>query len=80
VVYFPRQHVATEYLIESDKTSRCPLKGSAVYFDLIFLDRRQADVAWSYQQMLDFDTRLELIHKTVAFDAAAVQIIEHKNR
>jgi uncharacterized protein (DUF427 family) len=80
VVYFPRQHVATEYLIESGKTSRCPLKGSAVYFDLNFLDRHQLALAWSYQQMLGFDTRLELIHKAVAFDAAAVQIIEHKNR
>jgi len=80
VVYFPRQHVATEYLIESGKTSRCPLKGSAVYFDLNFLDSRQLALAWSYQQMLDFDTRLELIHKAVAFDASAVQILEHKNR
>jgi len=80
VVYFPRQHVAIEYLTVNGKTSHCPLKGSAMYFDLNVLDGSQLALAWSYQQLLDFDTRLELIRNAVAFDNAAVQIIEHHTR
>jgi uncharacterized protein (DUF427 family) len=46
--YFPRAAVASEHLVESGKTTRCPWKGKASYFHVEARGERNPDAAWTY--------------------------------
>lgn len=46
--YFPRIDVKMDFLKTSDKTTHCPHKGNAAYFDIETKDGRRDNLAWSY--------------------------------
>jgi uncharacterized protein (DUF427 family) len=48
-VYFPRDAVKQEYLQTSSKTTECPWKGTANYFDVVVDGERNEDAAWTYR-------------------------------
>ena len=53
VIYLPRQDLATE-LTHQENTTHCPLKGDANYYTLQTNSHVITDLAWSYDQPLDF--------------------------
>jgi uncharacterized protein (DUF427 family) len=62
--YFPRESLAREHLVESEKTSWCPWKGTASYFHVEAGGERNRDAAWVYR---DPRRRAEKIRDRVAF-------------
>ncbi len=46
--YFPRQSIASEHFVESDRHSRCPWKGLASYFDVVVDGAVNEGAAWYY--------------------------------
>lgn len=46
--YFPPQSVDRQYLIPSEHTSVCAVKGTAQYFHVRVGDLRNANAAWTY--------------------------------
>lgn len=74
VIYFPREDVDMGRLVRIDKSSHCPLKGDAEYFDAMLDGRRIAEVAWSYDRTLTF---ADAIKDHVAFYPQRVQVVEH---
>jgi len=46
--YFPAEAVRHELLAESSRTSVCPWKGTAGYYDVIAGGRSNASAAWYY--------------------------------
>lgn len=58
-VYVPMDDVKAS-LIENDRTTHCPLKGDAVYFDLMSTDGQihTPDIAWAYPEPLNFAHQL----------------------
>ncbi len=46
--YFPRLDVKMDFLKSSNKSSVCPHKGTAEYFDIETKDARRRNLAWSY--------------------------------
>ena len=73
VVYFPPEDVRAEFLNLVDKTSQCPLKGTASYYD-INTDTLIRNGAWQYKSTLAFDPMLARIECCVAFDRRFVTI------
>ena len=73
VVYLPKEDVKVK-LVEEDKQTRCPLKGTAAYFGLSDGQSSHESIAWSYPEPLDF---AEPIRGLVAFYASKVIIEEH---
>ena len=53
VIYFPRSDISMAFFDQSDKTTHCPHKGDATYFDLIAKSGTIADAAWSYEAPLE---------------------------
>jgi uncharacterized protein (DUF427 family) len=49
VFYIPRADIRAEYFVRSARTSHCPYKGDACYFDLVVDGTRRADAVWSYE-------------------------------
>ena len=49
-VYFPREDVRDEFLVESPTTSRCWWKGKARYFTVAVDDDVNVDAAWTYPE------------------------------
>lgn len=49
VIYFPRGDVAMDLLVRSERSSVCPLKGTASYFSLITPSVEVQNLAWSYE-------------------------------
>lgn len=76
VVYFPRQDVKMSFLTETKDHTHCPLKGQSAYFNIGALNETFHHAAWSYQTVLDFDERLNLIYQKIAFDTRIVHIDE----
>jgi len=48
--YFPPDAVQREYLQESKRTTTCPWKGEARYFDVVVHEDRNRNAAWTYPQ------------------------------
>lgn len=48
--YFPRNAVKTDLLIDSEKTSFCPWKGTASYYSLVVDGETNVDAAWYYPE------------------------------
>jgi uncharacterized protein (DUF427 family) len=53
VYYFPRDDIEMTALRPSDRTSRCPYKGTASYWTVTAGGREAADAAWSYEEPID---------------------------
>lgn len=49
VFYIPRSDISIQYFVPSARTSHCPYKGDARYFDLVVEGARRADAVWSYE-------------------------------
>ncbi|MGB0506803.1 MAG: DUF427 domain-containing protein [Pikeienuella sp.] len=58
-LYIPKTDVQA-LLRKTDKTTRCPLKGDACYFDLMDEadEVEAAEIAWAYDQPFDFASDL----------------------
>lgn len=58
-VYLPMEDVHAS-LLENERTSHCPLKGEAIYFDLMGTDGGVVikDIAWAYPEPYDFAPEL----------------------
>ncbi len=48
--YFPRSSLHMEHFIDSQRTSYCPWKGEAHYFDVQVGDRCNPGAAWYYPE------------------------------
>lgn len=48
--YFPPDSVVREHLVASDKTSVCPWKGTARYYNVVVGGETNADAAWYYPE------------------------------
>lgn len=46
--YFPRSAVRSEYLDQSERSTVCPWKGTASYYDLVVDGERNPGAAWYY--------------------------------
>lgn len=73
-IYFPREDVDMGKLERIEKSSHCPLKGDAEYFDARIAGAHRAEVAWSYDRTLAI---ADAIKGYIAFYPQRVQIIEH---
>ncbi len=71
VIYFPRADVNMDALVHLDKSTHCPLKGDAEYFDLVVDGERIAEGAWSYVNTIDVAAELRHL---VAFDTTKVTV------
>jgi len=76
VVYFPPGDVRGELLSPVERTTQCPLKGTASYYD-VGGEHGVVEAAWSYQDIHTFDERLTELECCVAFDTTkpTVQVI-----
>lgn len=57
--YIPKLDVRQDLLVPSDKRTRCPYKGEAVYWSLVLGDERLEDVVWSYPAPLPEIPKIE---------------------
>jgi uncharacterized protein (DUF427 family) len=48
--YFPMDAIRREHFRESDKTTVCPWKGLASYYDVVVEDEVNKDAAWYYPE------------------------------
>ena len=48
--YFPEESVSKEYLVESDKHTVCPWKGTASYYSIKVDGQVNEDAAWYYPE------------------------------
>ncbi|KAA3659320.1 MAG: DUF427 domain-containing protein [Chloroflexi bacterium] len=48
--YFPQNSINKEYFKESSRSSVCPWKGTASYFDVVVDGKVNAGAAWYYPQ------------------------------
>lgn len=48
--YFPADSVRPEFLVESDKHTVCPWKGTASYYTVEIDGKRNEDAAWYYPE------------------------------
>ena len=51
--YFPRADVEQAQLLPSGKTTECPFKGKAQYYDLHLSRKRLQNAAWTYEEPYD---------------------------
>ncbi len=51
--YFPPDSVNTEYFSPTDRTTVCPWKGEASYYDITVDGRTESNAAWYYPQPKD---------------------------
>jgi uncharacterized protein (DUF427 family) len=57
--YFPRGDVRMDVLEPTDRTTRCPFKGTASYFTINVGGREFENAAWSYEETYDEHAALE---------------------
>lgn len=48
--YFPPESVDKSHLRPSDRTTQCPWKGTAHYYDVVVGDKVNRDAAWYYPE------------------------------
>ena len=51
--YFPEESVGKEYLVESDKHTVCPCKGTASYYSIRVYGHVNEDAPWYYPEPKD---------------------------
>ena len=49
VLYIPRSDIDASRFEPSSRTTHCPYKGDARYFDLAVIGTRRRDAVWSYE-------------------------------
>ena len=49
VLYIPRADIDASRFVPSSRTTHCPYKGDARYFDLVVGETRKPDAVWSYE-------------------------------
>lgn len=59
VFYFPRQDVAMDMLVKSDRHTHCPFKGNASYWTIRSGRESAKDAAWSYETPYDESSRVK---------------------
>ena len=57
--YIPKLDVRQDLLAPSDKRTRCPYKGEAIYWSVVLGDERLEDVVWSYPAPLPEIPKIE---------------------
>ncbi|MCJ2084528.1 DUF427 domain-containing protein [Methylobacterium sp. E-005] len=73
VYYVPRHDMQAAFFVPSSRTSHCPYKGEARYFDLVVAGTRRPDAVWSYEAPYP---AVEEIREHVAFYPDRVDAIE----
>ncbi|WP_069300806.1 DUF427 domain-containing protein [Neptunicoccus sediminis] len=71
VLYVPRDDLQMVFFDPSDDTTHCPHKGDATYYHLVGKNRRDENVAWSYESPLD---SVSEIAGHLAFDKDTITI------
>ncbi len=59
VIYFPRQDIAVAMLDRSEKTTHCPHKGDASYYDIVNRSSTSKDAVWTYENPLEGVARIK---------------------
>ncbi len=73
VIYYPVRDVNLTYLLESEKTTKCPYKGRADYYHLSVDGKKTENAVWRYlNPTLDFLP----IKDYVAFDPTSIDKVE----
>lgn len=73
VLYIPRADIRADAFVRSARTSHCPYKGDAGYFDLVVDGTRRPDAVWTYE---DPYPAVAAIKDHVAFYPDRVDAIE----
>lgn len=73
MIYLPKEDVLVP-LIKRDRETWCPLKGHASYFSVEQGPVTHSDLAWSYEQPLEFSKDIQSL---VAFYPDRVIVEEH---
>ena len=73
VFYIPRRDTLADAFVPSARTSHCPYKGDAGYFDLSVAGTRRLDAVWSYEAPYP---AVAAIREHVAFYPDRVDVIE----
>jgi uncharacterized protein (DUF427 family) len=73
VFYVPRTDIRAECFAAAARTSHCPYKGDARYFDLVVSGNRRPEAVWSYE---DPYPAVAAIRNHVAFYPDRVDAIE----
>ena len=58
VIYFPRADIAMPFLDRTEKTTACPHKGRARYYNVGGKSGTITDAAWSYEDTTDTAARI----------------------
>lgn len=63
-IYFPAESLRSDHFQPSEKTSQCPWKGQAHYYDVVVGGETNSDAAWYYPEPKE---KAEKIRGMVAF-------------
>lgn len=72
VIYFPRADVAMALLERTEKTTKCPHKGTANYYSYMGQAAKIENAAWTYEDVTNPDAKAVEGH--IAFDDSKVTI------
>jgi len=73
VVYFPREHVAMEYMARTDRTTHCPYKGDAAYYTVLMNGHVAENAVWTYERPYP---SMDLIDGRLAFYTDRIEVCE----
>ncbi|MDW4497467.1 DUF427 domain-containing protein [Sulfitobacter sp. D35] len=75
VIYFPRDDIAMAFLDRTDKSTHCPHKGDASYFNVVTKSRTLENAVWSYEDPLPDMARIKGYLAFVTGDDVTVEEI-----
>jgi uncharacterized protein (DUF427 family) len=59
VIYFPRDDIAMAFLDRTDKTTHCPHKGDANYYNVVTKSTTLENAVWTYEDPKDDVARIK---------------------
>jgi uncharacterized protein (DUF427 family) len=68
--YFPLASVTADVLAPSDRSTHCPWKGQASYYDVVVAGERAANAAWYYANPKD--AAAEITDRVAFYSVVAV--------